>query len=448
MEDTQDHLIGIAEQAIAHAKRFGADAADAVVVEALSVSTAIRLGQLEDVERAEGQDIGLRVFIGDSQAIVSTNDFSEANLLAFAERAVAMARVTPPDPFSALVMRELYDHKPVDLDLFDSTTLDPDHLERLARETEEAALAVPGITNSEGAGAGYSVAAIALVTSNGFAGSYRRSGFSVSCTAVAGSGTGMERDYDSSSAVYFADLRSPQEIGALAADRAIRRLNPRKVDSCRGTIVFEPRMSRGFISHFLGAVNGASVARGTSFLKESLGAQIFPEEVSITDNPLKCRGARSRPFDGEGMASRPLTLVGNGSLNSWVLDTRSARKLGLASTGHATRGISSPPSPSVTNVTLEPGKRSREQLIGEVERGLLVTDMLGHGVNGVTGDYSRGAAGFWIENGEITYPVAEITVAGNLKDLFRTMKVADDMEDRGGINAPSISVEGATIAGR
>jgi PmbA protein len=444
----QTRLLEIAESAVRHARRLGADAADAVIVEALSRSVDVRQGAVEDVESAEGRDLGLRVFVGDRQAIVSTNDFTEATLSALAERAVAMARVVPPDPFAGLADAAYLARSFPELDLFDATVPDNAVLERLAVEAEEAALAVNGVTNAGGASAGYSVSGMALVSSHGFAGSYRRSGYAVSVSAIAGTGTDMQRDYDSTSAVHFGDLRTPAEIGRSAGERAVARLDPRKVESRKGPVVFDPRMSRSLIGHLLGAINGSAIVRGTSFLIDSLGQQVLPTGFTVTDDPLKIRGQRSRPFDGEGLACTRQELVADGILTTWILDTRSARKLGMAPTGHASRGISSPPSPSVTNVTLAPGRVSRAELIADIDQGLLVTELLGQGANLVTGDYSRGAAGFWIENGEIAYPVAEITIAGNLKDMFRNMSLADDIEYRGGIDTPSIRVEGMTIAGR
>lgn len=444
----QTRLLEIAESAVRHARRLGADAADAVIAEALSRSVDVRQGAVEDVESAEGRDLGLRVFVGDRQAIVSTNDFTEATLSALAERAVAMARVVPPDPFAGLADAAYLARSFPELDLFDATVPDNAVLERLAVEAEEAALAVNGVTNAGGASAGYSVSGMALVSSHGFAGSYRRSGYAVSVSAIAGTGTDMQRDYDSTSAVHFGDLRTPAEIGRSAGERAVARLDPRKVESRKGPVVFDPRMSRSLIGHLLGAINGSAIVRGTSFLIDSLGQQVLPTGFTVTDDPLKIRGQRSRPFDGEGLACTRQELVADGILTTWILDTRSARKLGMAPTGHASRGISSPPSPSVSKVTLAPGRVSRAELIADIDQGLLVTELLGQGANLVTGDYSRGAAGFWIENGEIAYPVAEITIAGNLKDMFRNMSLADDIEYRGGIDTPSIRVEGMTIAGR
>ncbi|WP_137390087.1 TldD/PmbA family protein [Rhodoligotrophos defluvii] len=447
-ETDTNHLLDIADRIVQHAKRFGADAADAVIVEAQSTSVDVRLGKLDQLDRSEGQDLGLRVFVGESQAIVSTNDFSDPTLQTLAERAVAMARVSPPDPMSRLPDTGAYAKHLADLDLFDGTAPSAADIEALAREAEDVALAVPGVTNSDGAGASHSIAGLALVTSNGFAGSYRRSGFSVYCSVVAGEGTGMERDYESSSAVHLADLRSPDEIGRVAAERAVRRLKPRKVGSRKGIVVYEPRIARSLVGALLSAINGSSIARGTSFLIDAMGTPILPDDIVIVDDPRKPRGLRSRPFDGEGLAGAPRELVSGGVLKTWILDTRSARKLGLTSTGHAARGASSPPSPSPTNVTLRPGSRSRAELIADIDDGLWVTELMGSGVNLVTGDYSLGAAGFWIERGEITYPVAEITIAGNLRSMFRSLAVADDIEYRGGIDTPSVRIEGMTIAGR
>src|SRR5690606_6873154 len=335
-----------------------------------------------------------------------------------------------------------------DLDIEDKTpSLSAEELAALAAEAEEAALAAKGVTNSGGASAGTGRSTATLVTSAGFAGTYAGTSSSFSCSVLAGEGTAMERDYDYSSMRHKADLEKPANIGRRAGEKAVKRLNPRKVNSQAVPVVYDPRVSGGLIGHFAGAISGSAIARGTSFLKKAMGQRIFPESISIVDDPHMKRGLRSKPFDGEGVANRRMTLVENGVLTTWLLDTATARQLGLQSTGHAARGTGGPPSPSTTNLYMEAGCLTVKELIADIRSGLYITELIGMGVNGVTGDYSRGASGFWIENGEIAYPVSEITVAGNLKDMFLNMTPADDLEFRYGTNAPTIRVEGMTIAG-
>jgi PmbA protein len=308
-------------------------------------------------------------------------------------------------------------------------------------------LAVAGVTNSEGADAGWSRSTIAIAASNGFAGSYGVSRQSLSASVLAGTGTGMERDYDYDSKVYGADLRDAADIGREAGERAVRRLNPRRMKSGKLPVVFDPRASRGLLGHLTGAISGPSIARGTSFLKDKMGERIFPEGVTIIDDPHVMRGLRSRPFDAEGVAVRRHTIIEDGRLTTWLLDLRSARQLGLATTGHAARGTSGPPGPAPANVYMAAGKRSRADMIAEIKEGFYVTDLMGMGVNGVTGDYSRGAGGFWIENGVITHPVNEMTIASNLKDMFLNLEAADDLELRFGMDAPTVRIDGMMIAG-
>ncbi len=433
---------------IARAKRAGADAADALFVEGISISHARRLGKLEKLERSEGQDLGLRVFVGKRQAIVSSSDRSARAIAELIERAVAMAKVAPEDPFCGLADAADLARDIPDLDLYDPVEPTPETLVERARAAEETALAVPGITNSEGAEAGWGCSRVALAASNGFAAAYARSSHSVSVSVLAGSGTAMERDYDFATAVYGTDLESPEVVGRRAAERTLRRLNPRKVETCRCPVIYDPRVSNGLLRHLAGAINGAAIARGTSFLKTKLGQTVFPEAITIIDDPFRRRGLNSKPVDGEGIAPARRAIIDKGVLTTWLLDLRSARQLGLKSTGHAARGTTTPPGPSATNLYMEPGTISRDALIRSVERGLYVTEFIGMGVNNVTGDYSRGAAGFWIENGEITYPVSEITVAGNLLEMFRNITAADDLTFRYGIDAPTIRVDGLTVAGR
>ena len=432
---------------ITRARRAGADAADAVLFEGTSLSHGRRLGKTEKLERSEGQDLGLRVFIGRQQAVVSSTDRSPAALTELVERAVAMARTVPEDPYCGIADPSEITHEWPALDMLDPEEPAAELLIERARAAEEAALAVAGVTNSEGAEAGWGRSSIALAASNGFAGAYSGSSQGVSASVIAGSGTGMERDYDFASAIFAADLRDPAEIGKSAGERAVKRLGAKKMPTCRCPVVFDPRVARGFISHLLGAISGPSIARGTSFLKDRLGERIFPEAITIIDDPHRHRGLRSKPFDGEGIANRRRALIDKGVLTTWLLDLRSARQLGLSTTGHAARGTASPPSPSATNVWIEPGAMSPKALIADIASGFYVTEMMGMGVNGVTGDYSRGAAGFWIENGEIAFPVSEMTVAGNLKHIFARLQAADDLEFKAGADAPTLRVDDLTVAG-
>ncbi len=429
------------------ARKAGADAADVMAVRGMSVSVQMREGKVEGSERSEGDDLGLRVFVGRRSASVSSNDPRE-DFAALAERAVAIAKVAPEDPYAGLADPADLAKNWADLDLLDPTLTTVAELEDLARRTEAAALAVPGVTKSGGAGAGAGLGGFALVTSTGFEGVSLGSSTSFSTTAIAGEGTGMERDYDYASVRHRADLDAPEAIGKSAGERAVRRLAPRKVDTRKVPVIFDPRTAGGFAGYLAAAANGQSVARGTSFLREKLGQRVFKAGISIVDDPLRRRGLASRPFDGDGVASRPMTLVDDGVLTGWLLDTATARELGMKSTGHASRGIGGPPSPGTTNLYLAAGTATPQSMIGSVKDGLYVTDMIGHGVNMVTGDYSRGCSGYWIENGELAYPVAEITIAGNLADIFLNLTPANDLTFRYGTDAPTVMVEGLTVAGR
>jgi len=439
--------LDLLQDLIGRARRAGADAADAVLFEGVSLSHAQRLGKTEKLERSEGHDLGLRVFIGRQQAVASSTDRSPEALAALVERAVAMARTVPEDPHCGIADPAEIAHAWPSLDMLDPDEPAAEVLIERARAAEEAALAVTGVTNSEGAEAGWGRSSVALAASNGFAGAYSGSSHGVSVSVISGSGTGMERDYDFSSAIFAADLRDPAEVGKSAGERAVKRLGAKKLPTCRCPVVFDPRVARGFISHLLGAISGPAIARGTSFLKDRLGERIFPEAITITDDPHRQRGLRSKPFDGEGIANRRRAIIDKGVLTTWLLDLRSARQLGLKTTGHAARGTASPPAPSATNVWIEPGALSPRALIADIESGFYVTEMMGMGVNGVTGDYSRGAAGFWIDKGEIALPVSEMTVAGNLKDIFARLQAADDLEFKAGADSPTLRVDDLTVAG-
>jgi PmbA protein len=429
------------------ARRAGADAADALLVENVSSSVSYRLGKLEDVERSESADLGLRVFVGQKVAFVSSSDFSADGIAALPGRALAMARLAPEDKFAGLAPTDRLAREIPTLDLEDKTEPAPETLVAWAKDAEAAGLAVPGVTNSEGGGASYSRSAIALATSSGFFGGYAGTSHSIGVAMLAGEGTGMERDYDHATARHAGDLRGAADIGKRAGERAVARLSPRKVKSQSVPVVFDPRESSGLLGHLSGAISGSAIARGVSFLKDRMGTQVFAANISVIDDPHRIRGLRSKPFDGEGVANHRRAFIDKGVLTSWVLECASARQLGLQTTGHAARGTGGPPSPSVTNLYMEAGTLPVDELIGDIKQGFYVTELMGMGVNGVTGDYSRGAAGFWIENGKIAFPVSEITIAGNLKDMFLNLTPASDLEFHYGINAPTCRVEGMTIAG-
>lgn len=434
-------------QLIEAARRAGADAADALLAESVSASVSYRLGKLEDVERAESTDLGLRVFVGQRVAFVSSTDLSPRGLSELPERAVGMARLAPEDRFACLAPPELLAKSFPALDLEDADEPAADALVERARAVEGAAMAVPGITNSEGGGASFSRSAVALATSEGFFGRYAATSHNIGVAVLAGEGTAMERDYDYASARRNGDLESPDAIGKRAGERTVARLNPRKVKSQAVPVVYEPRVSAGLLNHFAGAISGAAVARGVTFLKDRMGEAVFSSNINIIDDPHRLRGLRSKPFDGEGVRNARSAIVENGVLKTWLLDCASAKQLGLTTTGHAARGTGGPPSPSATNLYIEPGPQAPGGLIADIGEGFYVTELIGMGVNGVTGDYSRGAAGFWIEKGKIAYPVSGITIAGNLKEMFRNITPANDLEFRHGFNAPTLRVEGMTIAG-
>jgi PmbA protein len=444
----QSALSEIADRLVREARRAGADAADAVAVRSVSLSVEVRDGAVEESERAEGDDLGLRVLIGKKQAIASTNDLTPAATAALVERALAMAKVAPEDKFAGLADESLLAHDFPNLDLLDPDLPTVAALEAQARTAEEAGLAVGGVTKSGGGSAAAGIGGMVLATSTGFHGAYLGSSHSVSMTAIAGQGTGMERDYDFSSAPHGSDLEPAEKIGRTAGERAVARLNPRKVATRKVPVVFDRRVAGTLVSHLASAANGAAVARKTSFLKDKMGAKLFADGICIVDDPFRKRGLRSRPFDGEGVKGETMALVEDGVLQTWLLDCASARELGLATNGRAARGVSSTPSPSPTNLHLAPGRQTADELIADIKDGFYVTDLIGSGVNGVTGDYSRGASGFWIENGKRTYAVSEVTIAGHLLDIFRSLTPANNLDFRYGVNAPTVRIEGLTVAGQ
>ena len=437
-----------ADRLVKAARAAGADAADAVALRGMSLAIELRDGKIEESERSEGDDLGLRVLVGRRQAVVSTNDIADDGAAALAARAVAMARAAPEDKFAGLADANLLAHEFPDLELIDPDLPTVAELEAQARAAEQAALSVKGVSKSGGASASAGIGGMVLVTSHGFRGAFLGSSHGVSMTAIAGEGTGMERDYDYSSARHAADLESPEKIGLSAAARTVARLNPRKVTTRKVPVVFDQRTAGSLVSHLASAINGASVARKTSFLRDKMGAKLFADGIRIVDDPLRKRGLRSHPFDGEGVPGKKLALVDDGVLRTWLLDCATARELGLVTTGHAHRGASSVPSPGPTNLHLEPGQLSPDALIADIADGFYITDLIGSGANMVTGDYSRGASGFWIEKGKRTYPVSEVTIAGHLLEMFRTLTPANDLEFRYGTNAPTLRVEGLTVAGQ
>jgi PmbA protein len=443
----EQNSLSILDDLIALAIKKGAEAADAVRIQGTSTSVTVRLGETEEIERSEAHDLGLRVLIGKQQAFVSSNDAKPEILEELVDRALAMANNMPEDEYCGLADKNLLAAEYPELDLYDDTELTAEKMIDLAREAEDAALAVDGVTNSEGGGGSFGHASIALATSDGFRGAYSSSSFSVSASVIAGEGQNMERDYDYDSQRHFAELKSSAEIGKSAGERAIKNLNPRKMPSGQFPVVYGERVSGSILGHLAGAISGASIARGTSFLKDEMGKKIFADSINVVDDPHRVRGPSSKPFDGEGVANSRLDLVRDGALQYWILNSASAKQLDLTSNGRASRGTASPPGSSTTNLYMEAGKASVADLIKDIKSGLYITSLIGFGVNGITGDYSRGASGFWIENGEIAFPVSELTVAGNLRKMFLDLTPADDLEFRHGTNAPTLRIDGMTVAG-
>ncbi len=432
---------------IARARAAGADAADAVLFDSVSLSLAQRLGKLERLERSESGDLGLRVFIGRRMAMVASSDRRPEALAELVDRAVAMARVVPEDPYCGLAEPDQLAREIADLDLFDPSEPTAEMLVARAREAEEAALGVRGVTNSEGAEASWRRIRVAMAASNGFVGGYAVTGSGLSVSVIAGEGTGMETDHDYTAAVYGSDLDSAAAIGTRAGVRAVARLGARKVATTHVPVVFDPRVAGGLLGHLSGAISGPAIARGTSFLKDRMGEAVFAPGVTVVDDPHIRRGRRSKPFDAEGVANQRRALIEDGRLTTWLLDLRSARQLGLTTTGHAARGTAGPPSPAPSNLYLAAGSRTPAQLIGEIPSGFYVTSLMGMGVNLVTGDYSRGASGFWIEGGALSYPVSGVTIAGSLPEMFRRLEPADDLVFRYGVDAPTVRLDGMTVAG-
>ncbi|MEO5773943.1 MAG: metallopeptidase TldD-related protein [Sphingomicrobium sp.] len=435
-----------AESLVQRALDAGADSADAIYVCSHSTSVQVRLGELEDVSRSEGEEIGLRLFIGQRSASVSSSDLSDEALAALAERARAMAAEAPEDPFAGLAPADRLHHGELAfLDAVDPREPDPAELRARALRAEAAARAVPGVTNSNGGGASASGSTIALATSHGFSGAYATTGHSISAGVVAGEGAGMQRDHAWHSARHLSDLEDAEEIGRKAGERAVARVNPQRLKPGRMPVIFDTRVASGLLGHFSSAISGSSIARKSSFLLGKLGERLFAADISIVDDPLRPRGLRSRPFDGEGLSVATSELVKDGVLTSWMADSAAARQLGIEPTGHAARGVGGSPGVAPSNFYIAAGKRSREELLAALPEAILVTELIGQGVNGVTGDYSRGAAGFLVRGGEIAHPVSEITIASNLLDMFATLEPGSDLEFRRGVDAPTILIPEMTV---
>jgi PmbA protein len=431
------------------ALKAGADAAEAVFAERRSLSVTVRMGELEEVEREESRDLGLRVFVGQKQATVSGSDISSEARAKLVERAVAMARLAPEDPYAGFAPPERLAKGPFgDLELFDPTEPSAETLEERARIAEDAARAVEGVTNTDGGSASWSSGEWRLVTSGGFSGPHQGSSFSVSASAIAGEGSAMERGGEGRAVRWSGDLPSPAFIGAEAGRRAVERLGARKIDSTTAPVIFENRLAASLLGPLIGAISGPSVARGVSFLKDHLGRPVFAKGVNVIDDPHKPRALGSIPFDDEGVANELRAIIDDGVLTTWLLNSASARQLGMETTGHASRGLAGPPGVSTSNLTLMPGETDQAGLMREAGKGLLITSMFGPSLNNNTGDWSVGCSGFWFEGGELAWPVTEITVAGNLKDIYARLVPGSDLEIRGSTNAPSLLIDGLAIAGR
>ncbi|MEM1075876.1 MAG: TldD/PmbA family protein [Pseudomonadota bacterium] len=443
-------LSDLSKRLLDAANTAGADAADALIVRGTSIAIEVREGALEQAERSEAIDLGLRVFVGQRSAIVSVSDSAERTLENMAQRAVAMAREAPDDPYCGLADPDdlSRDHNTAALELHDpDPEPDPSSLQAEAARAEAAAAAVRGVSQVQSASAGYSAREVHLAATNGFSDGYTRTDKGLSCVAISGSGTAMERDYDGDMRIFQADMRTPEDIGKRAGERAAARLGARKPPTGAYPVLFEERISSSLIGHLLMAANGAAVARGASWLRHCQGSRILPDGMDLREDPHRPRTAGSRPFDVEGLPTQARNVVENGILTGWTLDLATARKLQMTSTANAARGTSSAPTPSTWNIALTQGHHSREDLIKDMGTGLLVTSLIGSTINPNTGDYSRGASGFWVENGEVTHPVNECTIAGNLREMLSSLTPANDARSHLSRVVPSLLVSGMTLAG-
>lgn len=442
-----DDFSKLMDMLLDRARAAGADAADGIVVGGHGHSVSVRMGEVESIERSEDHDIGLRVFVGQRNATISTSRLDEDSIKVLAERAVAMAKLAPEDPYAILAEPEQLATSTPSLDMFDDTTPSAEDLKTRALTAENAARAVDGITNSEGGGASHGVVDVMIATSKGFSGRYKRSSFGFSAMVLSEKNGVMERDYDYSSAVYDSDLDDPVEVGRRAGERTMERLGAVRPPTGAFPVVYDRRVSRSIAGHIASAINGSAIARGTSFLKDKMDQAIAASSITMVDDPLRPRGMGSSPFDGEGLPRQRRVMVENGVLKGWFLDLASAKQLGLAPTGNAGRGVGSSPSAGTSNWIMEPGDISRDELIAGIDEGFLVTEMIGSSVSLITGDYSRGASGFWIKNGKISHPVTEATIAGNLSDMLMNITLADDLDLTQSTASPSLRIDGMTVAG-
>ncbi|MBN8828050.1 MAG: TldD/PmbA family protein [Sphingobacteriia bacterium] len=425
----------------------GASSADSIIVDDTAEQISVRNGKVDQAEYSRNQTCALRVFVGKKHAMVSTSDFDKTSMDTLVERAISMAKEAPEDNFSRIAESHEITKINHELELFDDTKISQEKMKELALRAENSAYEIEGVTNSDGANFSQNKSYFALATTNGFVKSSASSNFAISCSVVAGKDQAMETDYDFSSKRFFTDLSQPEKIGQTAGIRALTKLNPKKIQTFEGPVLFPNRFASSLISQFAGSINGATIARGTSFLKNEFNKQIFDSNINIYDDPLIKRGVVSRSFDAEGLECRKTTIVERGVLKSWLLDIRSANQLGLASTAHASRGISTNPYPTNSNFYLEPSKTTIDELVAGIKKGIIITGLFGGGVNILTGNFSQGASGLYVENGEIMFPVSEFTIASNLKDMFKSMQIANDLEMKYAINSPSVLIEKMTIAG-
>jgi PmbA protein len=444
---SKEETLGLLQSVLQKAKGFGATSADAVLSDSSSVAVNRRLGKPESIHRSEEAEIGLRVFVGKKSAIVSSSDRAPDALALMAERAVAMAKNVPDDPYAGIADPAEVAKTFPDLELYDPKELSVEKMNDYADRAEQAARDVRGVTNSDGAEFGWGKDIVYYAASNGFTGSYASSGFSLSVSVIAGKDDGMETDYDFDSTVFLDDLQSPEKIGKSAGERAVKALSPKKGMTRQASVVFDQRISGSLIGAMAGAISGHAVARGTTLLKDKMGKPVFGSNITIIDDPFLKRGVRSHPFDGEGLAPQKRALIDKGMLTGWLLDLSSARQLGLKSTGNAARGSGSPPMPKAANLYMQPGSVTVDELISDIDEGFFVTQMLGGGGNIITGDYSRGARGFWIEKGRIAYPVSEMTIAGHLNDMWLNCTPANDLALKYGVDAPTLRIDGMMVAG-
>jgi len=432
---------------IKKSKKSGADNVDVVYIENTNIDVGCRLRKIERLERSESNDLGLRFIKNKKQVIVSSNDLAQKSLEELVFKASKMVGAVPKDPYCSIAKKKDLIKKIPNLEIFDNKEPTIKSLKDKVIEAENAGLDVKGITNSEGTEIGWNKSKIYLFNSNGLNVNYQSSSYGIYAVLIAGSGTSMEREYEFASSVFEKDLTKTSLVGKKAGELAVKKLNPKKIKTSKIPVIFSPRVANSFLKHLSNAINGNSITRGTSFLKKKLNKKIFSSDINIIDDPLKKRGLQSKPFDGEGLETKKTQIIKNGKLKTWFLDLATAHQLKLKSTAHASRNISSPPTPNPTNLYFEPGNISPKNLIGNIKKGIYLTELMGSSVNLINGDYSRGGSGFWIDKGQITYPVNEITIADNLNEMFKKIILANDLEFKQGLNSPTMLIEDMIVAG-